>query len=111
MRRRPYPAPHEKVEEIGRQIQECIDAGLVEEYKEGDYPHHCKKVFMSLSAVKFIVPVLLLAAGVGFLLLVSDEENVLLMKYNQFRIPQARDEEVEDKQDQSMKGCSQKRVR
>ena len=41
VRRRPYPAPQEQVEEIERQIQECIDAGLVEEYKQGDYPHHC----------------------------------------------------------------------
>ena len=64
---------------------------------------------MSLSAL--IVPLLLLAVGVGFLLLVFDEENVLLMKYNQYRITQARDEQVEAKQDQSMKGCSQKRVR
>ena len=63
---------------------------------------------MSLSAL--IVPLLLLAAGVGFLLLVFDEENVLLMKYNQFRITQARDEQVEDEQDQSMKGCSHKEL-
>ena len=41
VRCRPYPAPQEQVEEIERQIQECIDAGLVEEYKKGDYPHHC----------------------------------------------------------------------
>ena len=41
VRRRPYPAPQEQVEETQRQIQECIDAGLVEEYKKGDYPHHC----------------------------------------------------------------------
>ena len=41
MRRRPYPAPQEEVEEIERQIQECIDAGLAEEYKQGDYLHHC----------------------------------------------------------------------
>ena len=54
----------------------------------------------------FVVPLLLLAAGVGFLLLVFDEENVLLLKYNQSRITQAREKEVEDKQDQSMKGCS-----
>ena len=33
VRRRPYPAPQEQVEEIERQIQECIDTGLVEEYK------------------------------------------------------------------------------
>ena len=38
VRRRPYPAPQEQVEEIERQIHECIDAGLVEEYKTGDYP-------------------------------------------------------------------------
>ena len=64
---------------------------------------------MSLSAL--IVPPLLLAAGVGFMLLVCDGKNVLLMKYNQFRITQARDEQLEATQDQSMKGCSQKRVR
>ena len=64
---------------------------------------------MSLSAL--IVPPLLLAAGVGFLLLVFDGENVLLMKYNKYRIPQARDEQVEVKQDQTMKGCSHIRVR
>ena len=56
------------------------------------------------------MPLLLLAAGVGFLLLAFGEENVLLMKYNQFRITQARDEQVEDKQDQSMKGCSHKEL-
>ena len=46
VRRRPYPAPQEQVEEIERQIQECIDAGLVEEYKKGDYPHHCSPCFL-----------------------------------------------------------------
>ena len=29
------------VEEIKRQIQECINAGLVLEYKKGEYPSHC----------------------------------------------------------------------
>ena len=65
--------------------------------------------FMSLSAL--VLPLLLLAAGVGFLLLAFEGQNVLLMKYNQYRITQARDEQVEVKKDQSMKGCSQKRVR
>ena len=46
VRRRPYPAPQEQVEEIERQIQECIDAGLVEEYTKGDYPHHCSPCFL-----------------------------------------------------------------
>ena len=46
VRRRPYPAPQEPVEEIERQIQECIDAGLVEEYKKGDYPHNCGPYFL-----------------------------------------------------------------
>ena len=45
VRRRPYPTPQEQIEEIERQIQECIDAGLVEEYKKGDYPHHCSPCF------------------------------------------------------------------
>ena len=46
MRRRPYCAPQEQVEEIERQIQECIDAALVEEYKKRDYPHHCSPSFL-----------------------------------------------------------------
>ena len=46
VRRRPYPALQEQVEEIERQIQECIDAGLVEEYNKGDYPHHCSPCFL-----------------------------------------------------------------
>ena len=46
VRRRPCPAPQERVEEIERQIQECIDAGLVKEYKKGDYPHHCSPCFL-----------------------------------------------------------------
>ena len=58
----------------------------------------------------FVVPLLLLAAGVGFLLLVFDEENVLLLKYNPSRITQARDKQVEENQDQSMKGCSHKEL-
>ena len=56
------------------------------------------------------MPLLLLAAGVGFLLLFFDDENVLLLKYNHSRITQARDKQVEDKQDQSMKGCSHKEL-
>ena len=56
------------------------------------------------------MPLLLLAAGVGFLLLVFDEENVLLLKYNQSRIAQASDKQVEENQDQSMKGCSHKEL-
>ena len=58
----------------------------------------------------FVVPLLLLAAGVGFLLLVFDEENVLLLKYNQSRITRSRDKQVEEDQDQSMKGCSHKEL-
>ena len=42
----PYPAPQEQVEEIKRQIQECIDAGLVEKYKQGDFPDHCSPCFL-----------------------------------------------------------------
>ena len=56
------------------------------------------------------MPLLLLAAGVGFLLLLFDEENVLLLKYNQSRMTQARDKQVEENQDQSMKGCSHKEL-
>ena len=44
--RRPYLAAQEQVQKIERKIQECIDAGLVEEYKKGDYPHHCSPCFL-----------------------------------------------------------------
>ena len=46
VRRRPYPAPPDPINEIERQIQECIDGGLVEEYKHGDYPRHCSPCFL-----------------------------------------------------------------
>ena len=46
VRRRLYPAPQEQVEEIESQIQECSDAGVVEEYKKGDYPHHYSPCFL-----------------------------------------------------------------
>ena len=46
VRRRPYPAPQGKIDEIKREIQECIDAGLVEEYKSGDYRCHCSPCFL-----------------------------------------------------------------
>ena len=46
IRRRPYPAPKEQANEIERQIQECIDAGLVLEYKDGDFPQHCSPCFL-----------------------------------------------------------------
>ena len=44
--RRPYPAPREQADEIERQIQECIDAGLVLEYRDRDYPQHCSPCFL-----------------------------------------------------------------
>ena len=46
IRRRPYLAPKEQADEIQGQIQECIEAGLVLEYKDGDYPHHCSPCFL-----------------------------------------------------------------
>ena len=46
VRRCPYPDPQDQIDEIERQIRECIDAGLVEEYKYGDYPRHCSPFFM-----------------------------------------------------------------
>ena len=39
IRRRPYPAPKEQADGIERQIQECIDARLVLEYKDGTTPN------------------------------------------------------------------------
>ena len=46
VRRRPYPAPQDQISQIERQIQECIDAGLVEEQKHGDYPRQCSPCFL-----------------------------------------------------------------
>ena len=48
IRRRPYLAPKEQANEIEQQIQESIDAGLVLEYKDGDYPQHCSPCFLNL---------------------------------------------------------------
>ena len=45
-RRRAYTAPQDQIEHIGRQIQECIDAGLVEEERHGDYLRHCSPCFL-----------------------------------------------------------------
>ena len=45
VRRRPYATPQDRINEIERQIQECIDADLVEEYKHGDYPRHRSPCF------------------------------------------------------------------
>ena len=44
--RRPYPAPKEQADEIERQIQVCIDAGLVLGHKDGDYHQHCSPCFL-----------------------------------------------------------------
>ena len=63
-----------------------------------------------LSALCFCCASPAACCDVEFLLLVFDDENVLLLKYNQSRITQARDTQVEDKQDQSMKGCSHKEL-
>ena len=41
VRRRPYAAPQNQIDKI-----ECIDAGLVEECKHGDYPRHCSPCFL-----------------------------------------------------------------
>ena len=46
IRRRPYSAAKEQANEIERQIQECIDAGLVLEYKDGDDREHCSPCFL-----------------------------------------------------------------
>ena len=73
-------------------------------------PLATRRIYSDFNTVLFVVPLRLLAAGSRFLLLVFDEENVLLLKYNQSRITQARDEQVQDKQDQSMKGCSHKEL-
>ena len=45
-KRRPYPASADHVEEIERQVQECIDAGPVLKYKNGKFPSHCSPCFL-----------------------------------------------------------------
>ena len=59
VRRHPYPAPQDQIDEIERQIQECIDASLVEEYKHGDCPRHCSPWFLvakpGSTAVRLVV--------------------------------------------------------
>ena len=46
VRWRPYPAAQDQIDEMEHQIQECIEAGLVEEYKHRDYPRHCSPCFL-----------------------------------------------------------------
>ena len=45
IRPRPYQAPKELADEIERQIQRCIEAGLVLKYKDGDYTQYCSHCF------------------------------------------------------------------
>ena len=81
------------------------------DFRSGSYPRVGKdRTFWSIFSTVLLMCLLLLAAGVRFLLLVFDDENVLLLKYNPSRITQARDKQVEDKQDQSMKGGSHKEL-
>ena len=47
VRRRSYPAPYDQIDQIERQTQEPIDAGLVEECKHGDYHGHCSPCFLN----------------------------------------------------------------
>ena len=49
IRRRPYPAPKEQADEIERQIQQYIDAGLVLEYRDVDYPNTAAPVSCTLN--------------------------------------------------------------
>ena len=46
VRRSPYPAPQDKIDEMERQTQGGIEAGLVEEYKHADYPCYCSPCFL-----------------------------------------------------------------
>ena len=69
-----------------------------------------RKVYSDFNTVCLLCLSCCLLLVEGFLLLVLDEENVLLLKYNQSRISQARDKQVEHKQDQSMKGCNHKQL-
>ena len=41
-----YPCSKGNMDEIMRQVPECVEAGLMEECKEGDYPKHCWPCFL-----------------------------------------------------------------
>ena len=43
---RPYPTHKEGVEEIMRQVEECVAAGLCEEYTGTAYPRYCSPAFL-----------------------------------------------------------------
>ena len=57
------------------------------EQRGGSSKHSWERVSKEFFQL-FVVPLLLLAAGVGFLLLVFEEESVLLLKYKHPRITQ-----------------------
>ena len=46
VRRCPYPTPQDQIDEMERQIQERIDASLVQEKKHGDSHRHCSPCFL-----------------------------------------------------------------
>ena len=46
IRSKPYPRSKADMNEIMRQVSECVEAGLIDEYKEGDYPKHCFPCFL-----------------------------------------------------------------
>ena len=46
VRCRPYPASKDDMAEITCQIKECVEAGLVYEYTNTDYPKHCSPCFL-----------------------------------------------------------------
>ena len=46
VRCRPYQASKDDMAEITHQIKECVEAGLVYEYKMTDYPKHCSPCFL-----------------------------------------------------------------
>ena len=50
VRRHPHPAPPVQIVDIERHIQECMDAGLAEEYEHSDYPCDCSPCFFVAEA-------------------------------------------------------------
>ena len=43
---KPYPCSKADMDQIVRHVLACVEAGLIEEYKEGDYPKHCSPCFL-----------------------------------------------------------------
>ena len=94
--RRPFPAPQEQADEIERQIQECMDAGLVLEYKDRDYPQHCSPCFL-VARPGFTVKRLVVDYGELNTKMLKDSGSILNMESTHKNIASCRQKTKMDK--------------